>query len=258
MSALCAAGRFFYLRKGYIYLNKFLETNYRIRDKEVRVVDAEGELIGIMSAKEANSLADQKNLDLVKISPNAKPPVCKIMDYGKYKFEMNKRDKEAKKNQVVSELKEVWLSMTIDKHDLETKARHAKKFIQAGNKVKVQLRMRGRQQAHANLGVQVLAEFYAFVEDISIQDKKPSTEGRSIVMILSPKKANAAKGTIEKKPNAATADNTVTNNAIGDKLKQAQANQNAKPKVANNANKPATLQNTPKPKSTNNPTPPTK
>jgi len=171
-------------------LNKYLETNYRIRDKEVRVVDAEGEFIGIMSARDANALADKKNLDLVKISPNAKPPVCKIMDYGKYKFEQNKRDKEAKKNQVISELKEVWLSMTIEKHDLETKAKHAKKFLVAGNKVKVLLRMKGRQQAHANLGVEVMQDFFACVEDISIQDKKPSTEGRAIVMILSPKKVS--------------------------------------------------------------------
>ena len=182
---------FFVRSEGRLYLNKYLETNYRIRDKEVRVLDESGEQLGIMSAREANALADKKNLDLVKISPNAKPPVCKIMDYGKYKFEQNKRDKEVKKNQVVSELKEVWLSMTIEKHDLETKAKHARKFLVAGNKVKVLLRMRGRQQAHSNLGVEVMQDFFACVEDVSIQDKKPSTEGRAIVMILSPKKATS-------------------------------------------------------------------
>ena len=174
-------------------MQKFLETNYRIRDKEVRVLGPNGEQLGVMSARDANSLADKKNLDLVKISPQAKPPVCKIMDYGKYKFEQAKRDKEAKKNQRVSELKEVWLSMTIEKHDLETKAKHAYKFLAAGDKVKVLIRMRGRQQTHANLGINVMEDFYKVVEDVSIKDKKPSTEGRSIVMILSPKKEGAAK-----------------------------------------------------------------
>ena len=172
-------------------MNKYAETNFRIRDKEVRVLDSDGSQLGVMSAKEANALADKKNLDLVKISPNANPPVCKIMDYGKYKFEQSKRDKEAKKAQAVTELKEVWLSMTIEEHDLETKAKHARKFLVAGNKVKVLIRMRGRQQAHARLGVEVMANFYAVVEDVSLQDKLPTTEGRSIVMILTPKKQTA-------------------------------------------------------------------
>jgi len=170
------------------YLIKDAETNFRIRDREVRVIDSDGSQLGIMTARHANELADKQNLDLVKISPSAVPPVCKIMDYGKYKFDLAKRDKEARKNQRISELKEVWLSMTIDQHDLETKAKHARKFLIAGDKVKVSIRMRGRQQAHANIGVQVMQDFFAVVEDISTQDKKPSTEGRSIVMILTPKK----------------------------------------------------------------------
>ena len=167
---------------------KNVETNERIRDREIRVIDADGGQLGIMSARAANDLANQKNLDLVKISPTAVPPVCKIMDYGKFKFDTQKREKEAKRSQKVSELKEVWLSMTIDRHDLETKAKHARKFLSAGDKVKVSIRMRGRQQAHAKLGIQVMEDFFAICEDLSVMDKKPSTEGRSILMILHPKK----------------------------------------------------------------------
>ena len=146
-----------------------------------------------MSARQANELAQQKSLDLVKISPHATPPVCKIMDYGKYKFDMQKRDKEAKKNQRLSTQREVWLSMTIEQHDLETKAKQARKFLVAGDKVKVSLRMRGRQNAHAIIGVGVMNDFYKLVEDVSVMDKKPSTEGRSILMILSPLKEVKAK-----------------------------------------------------------------
>ncbi len=143
-----------------------------------------------MSAAEANGIADRKNLDLVKISPNVTPPVCKIMDYGKYKFDAAKREKDARKNQKVSELKEVWLSMTIDKHDLETKAKSAIKFLSAGDKVKVSIRMRGRQQTHADIGVDVMNRFYALCENVSTIDKRPTTEGRNILMILTPKKEN--------------------------------------------------------------------
>ncbi len=141
-----------------------------------------------MSAAEANRIADQKNLDLVKISPTTVPPVCKIMDYGKYKFDTAKRDKDARKNQKASELKEVWLSMTIENHDLETKAKSAMKFLTAGDKVKVSIRMKGRQQAHAILGVDVMNRFFAIVESVAVMEKKPLTEGRNILMVLSPKK----------------------------------------------------------------------
>ena len=162
--------------------------NERIRDREVRVIDENNAQLGIMSSVEANRIADSKNLDLVKISPTANPPVCKIMDYGKFKFEMSKREKDARKNQKVTELKEVWLSMTIDTHDLETKAKQAAKFLTNGDKVKVSIRMRGRQQAHAALGVEVMNDFYKIVDSLAVMDKKPVTEGRNILMILSPNK----------------------------------------------------------------------
>ncbi len=167
---------------------KDVELNERIRDREVRVIDDDNTQLGIMSAFDANRIAESKNLDLVKISPTATPPVCKIMDFGKFKFDMQKREKDARKNQKVSELKEVWLSMTIDTHDLETKAKQVQKFLKNGDKVKVSIRMRGRQQAHSALGVQVMHDFYAIVQEEANIDKQPTTEGRNILMILSPKK----------------------------------------------------------------------
>ena len=132
-------------------------------------------------------MAEERDLDLVKISPNAVPPVCKIMNYGKFRFEQTKKEKEAKKNQKVTEIKEVWLSMTIDVGDLNVKAKQTIKFLQAGNKVKVSIRMRGRQNAHAGLGVDVMDRFFAMVEGSAVMEKKPLQEGRSILMILAPK-----------------------------------------------------------------------
>ncbi len=169
-------------------INKEIEINDRITDAEIRVIDENGVQLGIMSAIEANRIADERNLDLVKINPSGNPPVCKIMDYGKFKFDAAKREKDARKNQKVTELKEIWLSMTIDTHDLETKAKQCLKFLKGGDKVKVSIRMRGRQQAHASLGVEVMNEFYEIVKDACIFDKKPMTEGRNILMILAPKK----------------------------------------------------------------------
>ena len=134
-------------------------------------------------------IADERELDLVKISPNAVPPVCKLMNYGKYMFEQTKREKEAKKNQKVVEIKEVWLSMTIDVGDLNVKAKQTLKFLSAGNKVKVSIRMRGRQNAHANLGVDVMNKFYELVQEKGVMEKKPLTEGRNIWMMLAPTKA---------------------------------------------------------------------
>lgn len=167
---------------------KEVEINDRIRDREIRVIDENGAQLGVMSSIEANRIADSKNLDLVKISPAVVPPVCKIMDFGKFKFDAAKREKDARKNQKVSELKEVWLSMTIDTHDLETKAKQAVKFLSAGDKVKVSIRMRGRQQAHAVIGIDVMNKFFILVEPVCIIDKRPLTEGRNILMILAPKK----------------------------------------------------------------------
>ena len=178
---------FLYFWRSVIF--KDLEINERIRDRELRVIDDNGAQLGIMSSYDASKLADEKNLDLVKISPNANPPVCKIMDYGKYRFDAIKREKDARKNQKATELKEIWLSMTIDKHDLETKAKQAGKFILDGDKVKVSIRMRGRQQAHSDIGVEVMQKFFEILKDIAVQEKNAYREGRSIYMILSPIKA---------------------------------------------------------------------
>ena len=167
---------------------KEVEINEKICDAEIRVIDENGVQLGIMSAVEANRIADERNLDLVKISPGTVPPVCKIMDYGKFKFDAAKREKDARKNQKVTELKEIWLSMTIDVHDLETKAKQCRKFINGGDKVKVSIRMRGRQQAHSALGLDVMNDFFNMVQDCCSYDKKPMLEGRNILMILAPKK----------------------------------------------------------------------
>ncbi len=143
-------------------------------------------MLGIMSPRQALELAEQADLDLVKISPNAVPPVCKIMDYGKYKFELLKRQKEAKKNQKTVEIKEIWLSMTIDVGDLNVKAKQTLKFLAEGNKVKVSIRMRGRQNAHADLGIAVMQKFAEMLGSAAVIEKKPLTENRNIIMIVAP------------------------------------------------------------------------
>ncbi|MBQ2894792.1 MAG: translation initiation factor IF-3 [Clostridia bacterium] len=165
---------------------KELQINTQIRDKEVRLIGSDGQQLGIVSAYEAQRLADEQELDLVKISPNSVPPVCKIMNYSKYKYEQNKREKEMKRNQKVIEVKEVWLSMTIDVGDLQTKANIARKFLQDGNKVKATIRMRGRQQAYASQGVEVMKRFAELLKDVAKIDKQPTTEGRNISMFLVP------------------------------------------------------------------------
>ena len=142
-----------------------------------------------MSSKEALKIAEDAGLDLVKISPTAVPPVCKIMNYGKYVFELSKKAKEAKKNQKVTEIKEIWLSMTIDTGDLQVKAKQAQKFLTGGNKVKVSIRMRGRQMAHQEIGVDVMKRFFEMVKDSGTIEKQPLTEGRNIWMMLAPLKA---------------------------------------------------------------------
>ncbi len=160
-----------------------------IKHAEVRVIGADGTQLGIMSSYKALELAEEANLDLVEISPQAKPPVCKIMDYGKFRFELLKKQKEAKKNQKTVELKEIWLSMTIDVGDLNVKAKQTVKFLSQGNKVKVSIRMRGRQNAHASMGVDVMNRFFEIVKDSAVMEKKPLQEGRNILMILAPVKA---------------------------------------------------------------------
>ncbi|MDD7187186.1 MAG: translation initiation factor IF-3 [Clostridia bacterium] len=167
-----------------------VQINEDIRDREVRLIGSDGTQLGIVSISEALRLAEEQNLDLVKIAANATAPVCKIMDYGKYRFETLKKQKEAKKNQKVVELKEIWLSMTIDVGDLNVKARQAQKFLTSGNKVKVSIRMRGRQNAHSSLGVDVMNRFYDLVKDVSVMEKRPLLEGRNILMILAPLKSN--------------------------------------------------------------------
>ncbi len=162
--------------------------NGEIRDREIRVISSTGEMLGIMSPAQALRLAEEADLDLVKISPNAVPPVCKIMDYGKFKFEQAKKEKENRKNQKVVEIKEVQLSMTIDVGDINVKAKHATKFLEAGNKVKVSIRLRGRQMAHANLGKDVMMRFYEMLKEVAAIEKPIAMEGRNIIMILGPAK----------------------------------------------------------------------
>ncbi len=165
--------------------------NGEIRDQEVRVIGADGQQLGIMSSYAALRLAEEKDLDLVKISPTANPPVCKIMDYGKFRFEQGKKEKESRRNQKVMEVKEVRLSMTIDTGDLNVKLRQAQKFLEAGNKVMVSIRLRGRQNAHPGLGIEVMNSFFSMLEGKAVQDKKPANEGRNITMMLSPAKQDA-------------------------------------------------------------------
>ena len=164
------------------------QINEDIRDREVRVISDAGEQLGIMSASAALQLAIDADLDLVKISPNAVPPVCKIMNYGKFRFEQAKKEKENRKNQKVVELKEIYLSMTIDVGDLNVKAKKTMEMLADGNKVKVSIRMRGRQQAHASMGVDVMNRFFEMLGGKAVMDKAPKTEGRNILMILSPAK----------------------------------------------------------------------
>ncbi len=165
---------------------KELQINSQVRDKEIRLIGSDGQQLGIMSAYEAQRIADDDGLDLVKISPNAVPPVCRIMDYSKYKYEQNKKEKEMRRNQKVIETKEVWLSMTIDIGDLTTKANIARKFLKDGNKVKAKILMRGRQQIYANQGVEVMMKFAELLSDVSKIDKQPITEGKYISMFLIP------------------------------------------------------------------------
>ena len=170
-----------------------LQINEQIRDKELRVIDSDGNQLGIMSLRQALEIAEQKNLDLVKIAPQANPPVCKIIDYGKFRFEQAKREKEARRNQRVVEIKEVRLSLNIDTHDFETKKNHALRFISDGNKVKASIRFRGREMAHTNIGEQLLRDFAAKCSELANLDKQPKLEGRNMSIFLSPKPQAPAK-----------------------------------------------------------------
>ncbi|MDD2959536.1 MAG: translation initiation factor IF-3 [Lachnospiraceae bacterium] len=162
--------------------------NEQIRDKEVRLVGEDGEQLGIMSSRDAMKLAKEAELDLVKIAPGAKPPVCKIIDYGKYRYELARKEKEAKKKQKVIEVKEVRMSPNIDVNDLNTKMINARKFLEKGNKVKVTLRFRGREMAHMQASRHILEDFAKAIEDIAVVDKSIKQEGRSLTMFLSEKR----------------------------------------------------------------------
>ena len=161
--------------------------NEQIRDREVRVVSADGEQLGVMSSRDAMKLAREAELDLVKIAPKAQPPVCKIIDYGKYKYEQSRREKEAKKKQKTVEVKEVRMSPNIDANDLNTKVNNAKKFILKGNKVKVTLRFRGREMAHVQQSKHILEDFADMLKDVAQVEKPAKLEGRNMSMVLTVK-----------------------------------------------------------------------
>ena len=163
--------------------------NEQIRDREIRLIGEDGQQLGIMSSREAMKIAREAELDLVKIAPQAKPPVCKIIDYGKYLYELAKKEKEAKKKQKTIEVKEVRLSPNIDSNDLNTKIASARKFIEKGNKVKVTLRFRGREMAHVQSSRHILDEFAKALEDIALVDKPAKMEGRSMAMFLTEKRS---------------------------------------------------------------------
>ena len=164
-----------------------LQINEQIRDKELRVIDSDGNQLGIMSLRQALEIAEQKNLDLVKNAPQANPPVCKIIDYGKFRFEQAKREKEARRNQRVVQIMEVRLSLNIDTHDFETKKNHALRFISDGNKVKASIRFRGREMGHPELGLEIMRKFSDAMSEVAVVEKPAKLEGRNMLMFLAPK-----------------------------------------------------------------------
>lgn len=167
---------------------KELQINEEIRAKEVRIVGEDGEQVGVMQTAKALELAYEKDLDLVLIAPNAEPPVCRIMDYGKYRFERDKKEKEARKKQTVVEVKEIQLSCRIDTHDFETKVKHAHRFLGDGNKVRVVVKFRGREMSHLDIGRELLEKFEEACKELGSVDKRPALEGRFMSMIVNPVK----------------------------------------------------------------------
>lgn len=164
-----------------------LMINEQIRDKEIRLIDENGEQLGIVSSREAQKIADERKLDLVKIAPTAKPPVCRIMDYGKYKFDQAKKEKEARKKQKTVDVKELRLSPSIDTHDVQVKVKKANEFLKGGDKVKISIRFRGREIGHSKVGMQIMEDFAKATEEFGTVDKQPKMEGKSLVMFLAPK-----------------------------------------------------------------------
>jgi len=181
-----------------IISNKELQINEQIRDSEVRLIGADGAQVGVVPLKDAMSMATKANLDLVKIADKAKPPVCKIMDYGKYKFDMAKKEKESKKNQRVSSVKEVRISMNIDVNDLNTKVNHARRFAEGGDKIKVSMRLKGREMGHTDIGRELMMKFVGMCQDFADLSKPVALEGKSLSMILSPKSNNSSKKSSKK------------------------------------------------------------
>ena len=173
---------------GGIVISKENQINEEIRASEVRLIDENGEMRGIMSIDDAMALADEANLDLVNISPNAEPPVCKILDYGKYRYELQKKEKQNKKNQKVTEVKEIRLSPSIEDHDVQVKAKTAIKFLKDGDKLKVSLRFRGRERDYVAKGYEVMEAFAELVSEYGVSEKKPKMEGRRMNMFLAPKR----------------------------------------------------------------------
>jgi translation initiation factor IF-3 len=170
-----------------LIISKENQINEEIRDKELRVIDSDGTQLGIISLDEALNLAFEKKLDLVNIAPTAKPPVCKILDYGKYRYELQKKEKEARKKQKITQVKEIRLSTFIEEHDLVVKANNAVRFLKEGDKIKVSLRFKGREKDYASKGQAVMAKFAEVVAEVGVVEKKPEFEGRSLIMILAPK-----------------------------------------------------------------------
>ena len=175
------------------YMAVDLMMNEEIRDREVRVIGADGAQLGVLPTAKALELAEEAQLDLVKIVPNAQPPVCKLMDYDKHRYEQSKREREMRKNQKVVSVKEVQLSATIEENDVQTKAKNAVKFLQAGDKVKVSIRFRGRQITHSEIGLKVMQDFIERTKDVATVEKRPSLDGRHMIMILGPKADKTAK-----------------------------------------------------------------
>ena len=176
----------YFFEEGFV-IKEETKINEEIKCKEIRVIGPDGEMAGIMSPSEALKIAEEHELDLVMIAPTATPPVCKVMDYGKYKFEEMKREKEAKKKQKVIDVKEIRISPNIDQHDFEFKAKNAISFLKAGNKVKITLRFKGREAAYSELGEKVLLKFKEALEDFGTVEKAPKLEGRSMTMQVAPK-----------------------------------------------------------------------
>lgn len=185
-SAAVSARRFFIFSEVFFISIKELMINEEITAKSVRLIGSEGEQLGILDIAEAQALADEKELDLVLMSPNADPPVCKIMDYGKYRFDQMKKEKENRKNQHVVDTKEIKMTPSIDTHDFETKMNHAKKFLGSGDKLKVTIRFRGREVNHSLLGTQLLERVEEALKDYGNVEKKPKLEGRNMFMIVAP------------------------------------------------------------------------